>query len=188
MLGLLRVAHAIDWLNGRLGGAAAWLALAMVLVGAFNAVARYAGRFTSHSLSSNFYIELSWYLFATLFLLCGADALRRDAHVRVDVLYGRLSPRGRALVNICGSVLFLLPLCAVGFWVSFPSVRNSWAVLEGSPDPGGLPRYPIKTLILVAFALLFLQGVAELIKQVAWLRGVVPDSEHGDPMHRSEGL
>lgn len=169
---LLRFAHRIDLLSDRIGAAVSWLVLLMILIGAFNAVVRYVGRFTGWQLSSNAYLELQWYLFSLVFLLGAAYALRHDSHVRVDVLFGRLPKRGQAWINLLGSVLFLLPFCVFALLVSWPSVRNSWAVFELSPDPGGLPRYPIKSVILVAFALLFLQGVAQAIKHLAELRGV----------------
>lgn len=167
---LLRLSAAIDRVNDRIGVAIQWLVLLMVLVGAFNALARYATRYTGISLSSNAYFDLQWYMFSLIFLLGAAYGLNKDVHVRVDVLYSRLSVRGRAWIDLAGSVLFLLPFCVMMLWVSWPFVRNSWAVLEGSPDPGGLPRYPIKTLILVSFFLLFLQGVSQTIKQIERLR------------------
>lgn len=168
---LLRAARAIDRLNEWIGQLIGWLVLAMVLIGAYNAVVRYLGRYTEANLSSNAYIELQWYLFSVVFLLGAAYTLQRGAHVRVDLLYGRLSDRGRAWIDLVGTLLMLLPFSIFTLWVSWPSVRNSWAVREVSPDPGGLPRYPIKTLILVAFVLLVLQGLAEVIKKIAELRG-----------------
>ena len=178
----LRLAHGIDRLNGWVGKAMGWLVLAMVLIGAGNAVVRYLGRFLSFNLSSNAYIELQWYLFSLVFLLGAAHALERNNHVRVDVLYARLSERTRHWINLLGSLLFLLPFSFFGLWLSWPSVRNSWAVHELSPDPGGLPRYPIKTMILVAFGLLALQGISEVIKHVAALRGQLPADEAMEPV------
>jgi TRAP-type mannitol/chloroaromatic compound transport system permease small subunit len=154
----------------KVGQGTSWLVLVMVLIGAYNAVARYLGRFLGTDLSSNAYIEAQWYLFSLVFLLGAAHALQSGSHVRVDVLYARLSRRGQAWIDLLGHVLFLLPFSLFGLWVSWPSVHNSWKVWEVSPDPGGLPRYPIKTLILVCFAMLFVQGVAEIIKAVARLR------------------
>jgi TRAP-type mannitol/chloroaromatic compound transport system permease small subunit len=171
---LLRVAAAIDRVNGWIGAGASWLVLAMVLIGAGNALARYLGRFAERNLSSNVWLELQWYLFSVLFLLAASWALREDAHVRVDVLYGRLPARARAWIDLVGGALLLLPFCLFVLWVSWPSVRSSWLVREGSPDPGGLPRYPLKAMILVAFALLLLQGVAEVVKSIARLRGDLP--------------
>lgn len=168
---LLRIARGIDRFSEWTGRLVYWLVLAMVLVGAYNAVVRY----TVPALSSNSYIELQWYLFALVFLLGAAYTLKHDAHVRVDVFYGRLSRRGRAWVNVLGTLLFLFPFSALMLWTSWPAVRNSWAVREMSPDPGGLPRYPIKTVILVAFLLLIAQGISLLIKEVAVLRGANDD-------------
>lgn len=168
----LAFARKIDRLNGWIGRAVYWLALIMVLVGSFNAVARYLGRYIGMNLSSNAYIELQWYMFSLIFLLAAAYTLKHDAHVRVDVFYGRLSERGQAWIDLLGTFLFLIPFSIFGIWVSWPAVRNSWATLEASADPGGLPRYPLKTMIPIAFGLLILQGVAEAIRRIALLRGV----------------
>lgn len=168
----LRVASWIDGLNRRVGALVAWMTLAMVLLGAFNAVARYLDRGGSVRLSSNAWIELQWYLFSLVFLLGAPYALRCNAHVRVDVIYGRLSRRARAWIDLAGGVLFVVPFCAFALWLCWPAVRESWAVRERSPDPGGLARYPIKSAMLVSFALLVLQAVSEIVKRVAFLRGV----------------
>jgi len=167
----LRLAAWIDALNERVGRGVAWLVFVMALVGAYNAVVRYLGRQLGVRLSSNAYIEMQWYLYSLVFLLCAAYTLKHNAHVRVDVFYGRVSRRARAWINLLGTALFLIPFAVLSLWLSWPSVRNSWAVREASPDPGGLARYPIKTAILVAFVLLLLQGIAELIKNAAALRG-----------------
>jgi TRAP-type mannitol/chloroaromatic compound transport system permease small subunit len=169
------LARAIDRSNERLGRAVVWLTLVMVLVGSFNAIARYLGPRVGLQLSSNAYIELQWYLFSLVFLLAGAYTLKHDRHVRVDVFYARLSARRQAWIDLAGTLLFLIPFSAVGLWVSWPAVRASWTILEGSPDPGGLPRYPIKAVILIAFVLLIVQGLAELIRRVAFLRGAVAE-------------
>lgn len=166
----LKLARAIDQLNLWVGRLAYWLVLVMVLVGAYNTVARYLDRYTGIGLSSNFYIELQWYLFSLVFLLGAAYALQRDAHVRVDVLYGRCSARARAWINLLGTVLFLLPFCVLVLWVSWGWVVNSWTVRELSPDPGGLPRYPLKAMLPLAFVLLALQGISMLVHQIARLR------------------
>jgi TRAP-type mannitol/chloroaromatic compound transport system permease small subunit len=168
---LMHIAEAIDRFSNRTGRALSWLTLGMVLVGSFNAIVRYLARFTGVRLSSNMYIELQWYLFSLLFLLGGAYALRTNSHVRVDVLYGRLSRKGRAWIDLLGVVLLLMPFCLLMLWVSWPAVVNSWTVLEQSPDPGGLPRYPIKTAIPVAFVLLLVQSVSFAIRAVASILG-----------------
>lgn len=170
MGGWLRVSGLIDRFNERVGRTVAWLALVMVLLGAFNAVGRYAGRYIGINLSSNLYLELQWYLFSLLFLLGGAWALREDAHVRVDVVYARFSTRTRGWINFVGMLTLLIPFCIFSFWSAIPAVRNSWAVREASPDPGGLPRYHLKTVILVCFALLIIQGISEAIKAYAATR------------------
>ena len=173
----LRMVQVVDGLSDRLGRAVSWLALLMVLMGAYNAVVRYLGRFASWNLSSNAYIEAQWYMFSALFLLGASYTLKQDRHVRVDVLYGRLGPRNKARLDLAGALIFLIPFCVFCLWVSWPSVRNSWAVLELSPDPGGLPRYPIKTLILVSWALVLLQGTAEALRNLARLTGHLPLGE-----------
>ncbi|RME21788.1 MAG: TRAP transporter small permease subunit [Deltaproteobacteria bacterium] len=176
---LLAIPRAIDALTVRLGQAVAWLSLVMVLIGAGNAVLRYLGRFVGHNLSSNAFIEAQWYLFSALFLLGAAWTLQQDRHVRVDVLYGRLSPRARAAIDLAGTVLFLLPFCAFATWVSFPSVAESWRLREVSPDPGGLPRYPVKALVIVAWWLLIAQGVSQLCKHLSALLWPAPAAGEG---------
>ena len=163
---LLAVSRGIDALNERVGRAVSWLALAMVLLGAWNALARDLGRFVGTDLSSNGFIEGQWYMFSLLFLLGAGYTLKEDAHVRVDVLYGRLGPRGKAWINVGGTLFFLLPFCVFGIWESWDWVLNSWAEREVSPDPGGLPRYPLKAMVPLGFLLLGLQAVSLLIKQV----------------------
>lgn len=166
----LRIADGIDRVSEWLGRAMTWLTLAMVLVGAYNAIVRYLDRFTGLGLSSNFYIELQWYLFSLVFLLGASYTLKYDAHVRVDVLYGRLSRKGQAWINVLGTVLFLIPFCLLILWTSGEALaRGVWAIDEMSPDPGGLPRFPIRLVIPLAFVFLMLQGVAFLLREVAVL-------------------
>jgi len=179
----LAIARVIDRLTDKIGTMVSWLVVFMVLIGAFNAVARYLGRFLGANLSSNVYLELQWYLFSVLFLLGAAYALKQDAHVRVDVLSSRLSTRACGWINILGTVLFLIPFTVFAMWLTWPAVRNSWAVREASPDPGGLPRYPLKAVILLGLALLLLQGVAELIKEIAKLRGATKEAPRRPPTH-----
>ncbi len=177
----------IPWferLQARIGRATGWFVLIMILVAAANALLRYGGRFIGRNLSSNALLEGQWYLFSLVFLLGAGHTLASGGHVRVDVVYSRLSQRGRALVDAFGTLFFLLPFTVVGLWVSWVPVRNSWRLLEGSPDPGGLPRYPIKTMILVGFFLLLLQGLAELVKNLERLRGAARDP---DPETEQDG-
>ena len=167
----LRWARYIDYVNEQAGRALYWLTLGMVGVGAFNAIVRYLGKYIGAGLSSNMWIELQWYLFSFVFLLGAAYTLKHDDHVRVDVLYSRLSRRGQAWINVLGTVLFLIPFCTTVLWHTVPFVIKSWATLEQSPDPGGLPRYPIKTAIPLALLLLMAQGAALMIREIAVLRG-----------------
>lgn len=168
---LVRLAGLIDRLTGGLGRLLRWCTLAMVLVAGGNAVLRYAGRFVGTNLTSNATVEAQWYLFSVVFLLGAAVAVQRDAHVRVDVVYSRLPARGRAWVDLLGGLLLLVPFSWFAFWVCSPSVRASVSVWEVSPDPGGLPRWPIKSLMLVCFGLLIAQGGSEIIKRIAFLIG-----------------
>lgn len=168
---LLRVAGGIDWLNGQVGRIVVWLSVLMILIGVYNAAVRYVGAFFGVNLSSNFYLEAQWYLFGVMFMLGAAYTLRHNAHVRVDVLYGRLGPRGRAWIDLAGSVTLLMPFCAGMVWLSSDWVMFSWRILETSSNPGGLPRYPIKTVVPLTFALLFLQGLSQAIKSLAVLTG-----------------
>lgn len=167
---LLVFADRIDTFSERVGRLASWLVLLVVLLGAWNAGARYMGRFMESQLSSNLYLELQWYLFSAIFLLGAAYTLKRDEHVRVDVLHTRMHPRVKAWFDVAGTLLFLIPFCILVLWSSWYPVRNSWAILEQSPDPDGLPRYPVKTLIPLAFLLLLVQGLALLVRRVAYLR------------------
>jgi TRAP-type mannitol/chloroaromatic compound transport system permease small subunit len=167
---LYRLSDRMDALSDRLGKFVGWLTLAMIILGAFNAVARYTGKFTGVNLSSNAYIEMQWYLFSLIFLLGAAHTLQRDQHVRVDVLYERLSKRAQARVDLAGGFLFLIPFSVFGLVMCWPTVRNSWSVWEGSPDPGGLPRYPLKSAMLLCFGLLLLQGLSEMVKRIRILR------------------
>ena len=160
----------IERLNERIGSLTSWLVVAIVLLGAWNAVARYISKFADVNISSNAYLEMQWYLFSVIFLLGGAYTLKRDEHVRVDVLYARWSPRTRAKIDVAGTLLFLIPFCIFILWTSWYPVKNSWSIREMSPDPGGLPRYPIKALIPVAFVLLLLQAISQLRKRWTAMR------------------
>ena len=168
----LRLSRAIDRVNNGIGRWTSWLCLLMVLVTAYNTAVRYIGGYLGFRLSSNLYLELQWYLFSLLFLLASASALCKGEHVRVDILYSRVSARTRAWIDLLGTIILMIPFSAVTLWLSWPSIRNSWAVREISSDPGGLPRYPIRTFILICFLLLIAQGVSEIIKKTRVLRGL----------------
>jgi TRAP-type mannitol/chloroaromatic compound transport system permease small subunit len=172
MQSLLRLARAIDSINEWIGRNAAWLGLVAVVVCTANAIARYA-----FNMSSNAWLELQWYLNAAVFLLIAAWALRRNEHVRIDVIAGRLSPKAQAWIDMLGAVFMLLPAVAIIGLYSWPSLASSWRIHEYSSDPGGLIRWPVRLIIPVAFAMLALQGVSEIIKRIAFLKGLLPASE-----------
>lgn len=161
---LLSVAHIIDALNEWVGRSVKWLVLLVTIISTGNALVRYA-----FGISSNAGLEIQWYLFGALFLLAAGYTLKHNAHVRIDFIYGRLSKRGQALIDIVGVVLFLLPFTALIIWFSWPMFMLAWQSGEMSPDAGGLLRWPVKLLIPAGFLLLALQGVAELIKSTAVL-------------------
>ena len=166
MQALLGLARAIDALNERVGRLAMWLVLITTLISAANALVRYGlGE------SSNAWLEIQWYLFGALFLLAAGYTLKHNGHVRIDLLYGRWSARGRAWVDLLGGVFFLLPFCGLIIWYAWPMFMLAWTSQEMSPDAGGLLRWPVKLLIPVGFSLLALQGVAEIIKRIGVLTG-----------------
>lgn len=177
---LLRIGGMIDRFNQRVGTAISWLVLIMTLVGVYNAVTRKLSQTIGIDLSSNAYIELQWYMFSLVFLWGGAYALKNGVHVRVDIIYGKLGPHGKAWVDTLGALLFLIPLCLLILWISVPYAMDSWKVMEGSPDPNGLPRYLIKSAIPIAFVLLLAQAFSELIKSIAVLRGIGTGDDGGE--------
>jgi TRAP-type mannitol/chloroaromatic compound transport system permease small subunit len=148
----------------------------MVLVSAGNALSRYA-----FSIASNAWLELQWYLFAAVFLLCAGYTLRHNEHIRIDVIAGHLSRRAQAWIDIFGTLFFLLPMAITITWLSWPIFMNAWNSNEVSGSAGGLIRWPVRLLVPAGFFLLSLQGVSELIKQVAFLKGLIPD-----PMEKHE--
>lgn len=180
---LKKLSALIDGLNDRIGVVIRWLTLIMVFIGAVSAVARYFARSQQWQLNLTPATEAQWYLFSIIFLMGAAYGLNHDVHVRVDVMYERMSPKVQAMIDMAGTLLFLLPFSLMMLWVSYPAVRASWSVRESSPDPGGLARWPIKALIIVSFVLLVLQGISQLVKQIEVLRGTAPELPHheGEP-------
>src|SRR5690554_4264390 len=174
MRALLAVARAIDMFTGFIARIMQWLTLLMVLLGAYNVVTRYVGRAIQQSLGGAIYTVLQSYMFDMIFLLAAGWVLSVDGHVRVDIVYSRLSERAKAWVDLFGTTFFLLPFCYMGFVLSLPYVQRSWQHGEVNVNANHIPIYPVKTLIPIAFALLALQGVAQIIKQIAKLRGVEP--------------
>ncbi len=182
---LLWYQRAADRLTEVVGAVPKYLAVAVIVIGFLNALLRYIGRFAGRQLASNRYIELQWYLYAALFLLAFAYILKHGINVRVDFWFADRSRRTRAWIDFVGNLIGLLPFCLVGLWVVYPQVLRSfgrspdgtwrtlavWEIWEGSPDPGGLPRAPIKALLFVGLGLLLLQALAEMVKLVAVLTG-----------------
>lgn len=166
MNALLQLSRLIDAVNERVGRLVMWLVLAAVLVSAGNAVLRKA-----FNVSSNAWLEIQWYMFAAIFLFGAGYTLKHNGHVRIDILYGRLSARTRAWIDLVGSLLFLLPTALIIAWLGWTGFADSFAIGEMSPDAGGLSRWPIKLAIPVGFVLLALQGISESIKRIAFLAG-----------------
>jgi TRAP-type mannitol/chloroaromatic compound transport system permease small subunit len=163
---LLSCCHWIDALNDRFAGLAKWAVLASCLISASNAAVRYLV-----SYSSNAFLEIQWYLFAACVMLGAAHVLRVNEHVRVDVVYGRFSGRTQALIDLFGLVVFLLPVTAVLVYFSLPEFLKMFHSGEMSNNAGGLIRWPAMLMLPLGFSLVFLQGVSETIKRVAWLSG-----------------
>lgn len=166
MQGWLRLAGWIDVLNERVGRIATWMVLLSCLISAGNACMRYA-----FSMSSNAWLEVQWYMFAGVVMLGASYTLNRNEHVRVDVLYGRASPRRRAWIDLLGLIFFLMPATILMTLLSWPFFTASWQLMEASNNAGGLLRWPAKLLLPVGFLLVSLQGVSEIIKRIGYLRG-----------------
>ena len=175
---LLALSRGIDVLNEHLGRLVYWCVLIMVLVSAANATSRYA-----LNLASNAWLELQWYLFAAVFLLCSGYTLLHNEHIRIDVLSSHLSRRTQVWIDIFGLVFFLLPMSLFIMWLSWPVFMNAWTSGEISGSAGGLIRWPVRLLVPLGFFLLSLQGISELIKRIAYLRGLIEDpvEKHKDP-------
>ena len=163
----IKLSHQIDKLNQVMGMIARWSILLMLGLGLWNVIGRYVGVAIGHNLSSNRLIEGQWYLFDLAFLLGLGWTLQRQGHVRVDILQGRLNKKRQAKIELLGSLLLLLPFAVGIMIISITPTIHSWSILEISPDPDGLPRYWIKTLIPISFLLLSLQGISETIRN--WL-------------------
>ena len=164
---LLAFSDGVDRLTEAIGQALKWLVLGASLVSAGNALFRY----TFHN-SSNAWLEIQWYMFGAMFLLAAGYALKHEEHVRVDVIFSRLTPQQQAWVDVVGTILFLMPAAILIGWMSIPSLVNSFRIGEMSSDAGGLLRWPMKATIPLGFGLLALQGVAEIIKKLAVATGV----------------
>lgn len=178
MQAFIAISRAIDRVSEVIGKFAGYLVLACCLVSAGNAVIRYAFNY-----SSNAWLEIQWYMFAFIVLMGAAHTLRANEHVRVDLIYGAISPRARLWVDVIGIILFLIPACLYLAWLSWPVFLLSWEQMEISSNAGGLIRWPVKFIIFAGFALIALQGLSELIKRIAGLRGVIDiDTKYEKPL------
>jgi TRAP-type mannitol/chloroaromatic compound transport system permease small subunit len=162
----LALSRGIDALNEKLGWIADWLVLLSCAISAANAFSRYA-----FSISSNAWLEIQWYMFAALVLLGASYTLKRNEHVRVDIVYSNISTRRQIWIDIVGGVLFLLPATLILAYLSWPVFYNSFMQGEVSSNAGGLLRWPVKIFLPIGFALLSLQGISEIIKRIAILSG-----------------
>jgi TRAP-type mannitol/chloroaromatic compound transport system permease small subunit len=174
---LLFCSRFIDAMNERIGRTIYWLILVAVLVSAGNAVVRYA-----FNRSSNAWLEIQWYLFSAVFLFCAGYTLLHNQHVRIDVITGHLSKRAQAWVDVIGTVLFLLPMAVAIMWLSWPVFLDAYRTNEISTNAGGLTVWPARLIVPIGFFLLVMQGISELIKRIAFLRGLIPD-----PAEKHEG-
>ncbi|TMH57053.1 MAG: TRAP transporter small permease subunit [Betaproteobacteria bacterium] len=170
MSSLLSVSRIIDWLSERIGHTFYWLVLVTVLISAANAVVRKA-----FNVSSNSFLEIQWYLFSAIFLFLAGYTLMRNDHVRIDVVAGRLSKRAQTWIDIVGTVFFLFPMAGLLMWLSWPVFVDAYQRHEISTNAGGLVIWPARLLVPIGFLLLLIQGVSELIKRFAFLRGLIPD-------------
>lgn len=181
MSALLALSRGIDAVNSRLGRWLSWLILVTVLISATNATVRKV-----FDTSSNAWLELQWVLFGVVFLLCSPWTLLVNEHIRIDIVNSLFSKRWRNIIELLGHVLFLIPLCLIMVWTSVPFFFRSYEINEQSMNAGGLPQWPAKSLLMIAFALLLLQGVSELIKRIAIMRGLMPDPRDEEPSHPAE--
>lgn len=167
---LLRLSRAVDWLNNQIGHLVYWLVLAAVLISSANAMSRYLLNKTS-----NGWLEMQWYLFAAIFLLCSGYTFLHNEHIRIDVVAQRFSRRTQIWIDIFGTIFFMLPMTIYIMVLGWSMFMESYTVHEVSADPGGLLRWPVKLLVPVGFFLLTLQGLSELVKRIAFLMGMIPD-------------
>ena len=170
MRGLLALSRMIDAINFRVGKTLSWLILIVVIISATNATVRKV-----FDTSSNAWLELQWVLFGVIFLLCSPWTLLSNEHIRIDIVNGMLPKRWRDMIDVIGHVFFLLPLTIIMIVTSIPFFLRSFSLNEQSMNAGGLPQWPAKSLVLLGFFLLFLQGISELIKRIAVMRHLIPD-------------
>jgi TRAP-type mannitol/chloroaromatic compound transport system permease small subunit len=170
MQALLKFSRAVDWLNAQVGKYVIWLILGSTVISAVNAAVR-----KTFDISSNAYLEAQWYLFATAFLLASGYTLLNGEHVKIDVISHRLSKRAQIWIDVFGFVVFLTPVCAAVLFFGIPFFLQGYRSGEMSSNAGGLIRWPVYLMMPLGFALLLLQGWSELIKRIAFLKGLIED-------------
>jgi TRAP-type mannitol/chloroaromatic compound transport system permease small subunit len=170
MQALLKFSKAVDWLNSLVGRYVIWLILASTIISAVNAAVR-----KTFNMSSNAYLEVQWYLFAAAFLLAAGYTLLNGEHVKIDVISGRLSKRGQIWIDVFGFIFFLTPVCVAILWYGIPFFLQGYRSGEMSSNAGGLIRWPVYLMMPLGFALLLLQCWSELIKRIAFLKGLIDD-------------
>ncbi len=167
---LLPTSRVIDAANTWIGKRLSWLLLVAVLVSAVNATVRKV-----FDTSSNSWLELQWVLFSVVFLLCSPWTLLANEHIRIDIINNLLPQRLRNTIDVIGHAFFLLPLTIIMIITSVPFFISSFEINEQSSNAGGLPQWPAKSLLMIAFTLLFIQGISELVKRIAVMRDLIPD-------------
>jgi len=167
---LLALSRAIDALSERIGRVIYWFVLVVVLISAANATIRKLFNY-----SSNAYLEIQWYLFSVIFLFGAGYVLLHNAHVRIDIVSGRLSARAQNWIDVFGLLFFLFPMAITIMWLSWPLFMDSYTRNEVSTNAGGLTIWPARLMVPIGFFLLIMQGVSELIKRIAFLRGLIPN-------------
>lgn len=172
MGGLLALSRGIDRINTVIGRSVSWLILVAVLVSAGNAISRKVW-----SASSNAWLELQWYLFGAAFLLAAAYTLLENEHIRIDIVYGGRTRRTQHWIDLIGHLLFLMPFVILMLWLMVPWLERSILSGERSMNAGGLILWPAKALLVAGFTLLFFQGISEIIKKIAVMRGLIPDTQ-----------
>lgn len=180
MQALLGLSRVIDAVNTWIGRHVAWLIVFAAVISAGNAIVR-----KLFDTSSNAWLELQWWLFALAFLLAAPWTLKDNEHIRIDIVSAQLSQRWRNIIELVGHIFFLLPTAALIVYTSYHYAAISWAQNEQSKDAGGLPQWPIKALIPLAFALLFAQGISELIKRIAIMRGDLSEQKSKGGYHEA---
>ncbi|MBB4370296.1 TRAP-type mannitol/chloroaromatic compound transport system permease small subunit [Bradyrhizobium sp. cir1] len=170
MQALLRLSSRIDAFTRWTGKRIAWLIVVAVVISAVNAIVR-----KTFDTSSNSWLELQWVLFSIVFLLCAPWTLLDNEHIRIDIVNNTLPKKARNVIDVVGHVFFLIPICIVMIITGVPFFQRSFHINEQSGNAGGLPQWPAKSLIMIGFAFLLVQGISELIKRIAVMRGLIPD-------------